>query len=234
MIVGKPNVGKSSLLNFMAKKERAIVTEIEGTTRDLLEEQILFQGIMLRLIDTAGIRDTKDAVEKIGVQRSYDSIEDADLILYVADASLPLDENDFSIMERIKEKNVIVLFNKSDLAPAADESKIKNVLSAPVLPFSAKTGEGADLLQKTIKELFFSGRLADDNEVFLANARQTASMAEAKKSLSNVMESIKNDMPEDFLSIDLMDAYEALGNIIGESVEDDLVNEIFSKFCTGK
>lgn len=234
VIIGRPNAGKSSLLNYLARKDRAIVTEIEGTTRDLLEEQISFQGIMLRLIDTAGIRDTEDVVEKMGVERSYDSMESADLILYVVDSSAPLDQNDLSIMEKVKDSQVVVLLNKSDVDVVVTENEIKNYLSVPIIPFSAKTGEGEDLLRKKIMDLFFSGELMENHEIFLTNARHISAMSKAKESLSHVLLSIKEGMPEDFLSIDLMDAYEELGYIIGESVEDDLVNEIFSKFCTGK
>ena len=234
VIIGRPNAGKSSLLNYLARKDRAIVTEIEGTTRDLLEEQISFQGIMLRLIDTAGIRDTEDVVEKMGVERSYDSMESADLILYVVDSSTPLDQNDLSIMEKVKDSQVVVLLNKSDVDVVVTENEIKNYLSVPIIPFSAKTGEGEDLLRKKIMDLFFSGELMENHEIFLTNARHISAMSKAKESLSHVLLSIKEGMPEDFLSIDLMDAYEELGYIIGESVEDDLVNEIFSKFCTGK
>lgn len=234
VIIGRPNAGKSSLLNYLARKDRAIVTEIEGTTRDLLEEQISFQGIMLRLIDTAGIRDTEDVVEKMGVERSYDSMESADLILYVVDSSAPLDQNDLSIMEKVKDSQVVVLLNKSDVDVVVTENEIKNYLSVPIIPFSAKTGEGEDLLRKKIMDLFFSGELMENHEIFLTNARHISAMSKAKESLSHVLFSIKEGMPEDFLSIDLMDAYEELGYIIGESVEDDLVNEIFSKFCTGK
>lgn len=234
VIIGRPNAGKSSLLNYLARKDRAIVTEIEGTTRDLLEEQISFQGIMLRLIDTAGIRDTEDVVEKMGVERSYDSMESADLILYVVDSSAPLNQNDLSIMEKVKDSQVVVLLNKSDVDVVVTENEIKNYLSVPIIPFSAKTGEGEDLLRKKIMDLFFSGELMENHEIFLTNARHISAMSKAKESLSHVLLSIKEGMPEDFLSIDLMDAYEELGYIIGESVEDDLVNEIFSKFCTGK
>lgn len=233
-IIGKPNAGKSSLLNLLARKDRAIVTDIAGTTRDTLEEQISLNGIFLRIIDTAGIRHTEDVVEKIGVKKAYDTMENADLILYVVDASRPLDENDIAIMEKIKDLKVIVLLNKTDLDPVVDADEIHKYLSQDILPFSAKNGQGLDYLEKMITDMFFTGQIMDSNEVFLTNARHIAALSDANESLKHVVESISMDMPEDFLSIDLMDAYESLGIIIGESVEEDLVNEIFAKFCTGK
>lgn len=233
-IIGKPNAGKSSLLNLLARKDRAIVTDIAGTTRDTLEEQISLNGISLRIIDTAGIRHTEDVVEKIGVKKAYDTMENADLILYVVDASRPLDENDIAIMEKIKDLKVIVLLNKTDLDPVVDADEIHKYLSQDILPFSAKNGQGLDYLEKMITDMFFTGQIMDSNEVFLTNARHIAALSDANESLKHVVESISMDMPEDFLSIDLMDAYESLGIIIGESVEEDLVNEIFAKFCTGK
>lgn len=233
-IIGKPNAGKSSLLNLLARKDRAIVTDIAGTTRDTLEEQISLNGIALRIIDTAGIRHTEDVVEKIGVKKAYDTMENADLILYVVDASRPLDENDIAIMEKIKDLKVIVLLNKTDLNPVVDVDEIHKYLSQDILPFSAKNGQGLDYLEKMITDMFFTGQIMDSNEVFLTNARHIAALSDANESLKHVVESISMDMPEDFLSIDLMDAYESLGIIIGESVEEDLVNEIFAKFCTGK
>lgn len=233
-IIGKPNAGKSSLLNTLARKERAIVTDIAGTTRDTLEEQIMLNGICLNIIDTAGIRDTEDSVEKIGVGKAIDSISRADLILYVVDSSTMLDENDFQIMEHIKNKKVIVLLNKSDLDVIVSEEKIKENLDASVLSFSAKNGDGLEPLENMIKNMFFNGAIQENNQVIITNARHVNALSSAYESLSHVVDSIENEMPEDFLSIDLMDAYETLGTIIGESVEEDLVNEIFSKFCTGK
>ncbi len=233
-IIGKPNAGKSSLLNLLARKDRAIVTDIAGTTRDTLEEQISLNGISLRIIDTAGIRHTEDVVEKIGVKKAYDTMENADLILYVVDASRKLDENDIAIMEKIKDLKVIILLNKTDLDPVVDVDEIHKYLSQDILPFSAKNGQGLDYLEKMITDMFFTGQIMDSNEVFLTNARHIAALSDANESLKHVVESISMDMPEDFLSIDLMDAYESLGIIIGESVEEDLVNEIFAKFCTGK
>ena len=234
VIVGKPNAGKSSLLNTLLGEERAIVTDIAGTTRDILEETILLHGISLRIIDTAGIRETQDVVEKIGVEKAIDSAKDADLVLFVVDSSVPLDENDREIMELLKDKKTIVLLNKADLEQAVDEDDLKNTSGHPVISVSAKEEQGIDLLEDKIKELFFQGGLEFNDEIYITNARHKAALEEARKSLEMVENSIEMQMPEDFFSIDLMNAYEALGRIIGESVGEDLVNEIFSKFCTGK
>lgn len=234
VILGKPNAGKSSLLNLLVGEERAIVTAIAGTTRDILEETIMLNGISLRMIDTAGIRKTDDTVEKIGVEKAREYAEDADLILYVVDASGPLDENDQSIMDMIREKKVIVLLNKSDLETIVSEQEIKNILSAPIIWISAKEETGLEKLENTIKDLFFTGELNFNDEVYITNARHKKALEDAKRSLELVENSIKMNMAEDFYTIDLMDAYESLGSIIGESAGEDLVNEIFSKFCTGK
>ena len=234
VIVGKPNAGKSSLLNTLLGEERAIVTDIAGTTRDILEETILLHGISLRIIDTAGIRETQDVVEKIGVEKAIDSAKDADLVLFVVDSSVHLDENDREIMELLKDKKTIVLLNKADLEQAVDEDDLKNTAGHPVISVSAKEEQGIDLLEDKIKELFFQGGLEFNDEIYITNARHKAALEEARKSLEMVENSIEMQMPEDFFSIDLMNAYEALGRIIGESAGEDLVNEIFSKFCTGK
>ena len=234
VIVGKPNAGKSSLLNTLLGEERAIVTDIAGTTRDILEETILLHGISLRIIDTAGIRETQDVVEKIGVEKAIDSAKDADLVLFVVDSSVPLDENDREIMELLKDKKTIVLLNKADLEQAVDEDDLKNTAGHPVISVSVKEEQGIDLLEDKIKELFFQGGLEFNDEIYITNARHKAALEEARKSLEMVENSIEMQMPEDFFSIDLMNAYEALGRIIGESAGEDLVNEIFSKFCTGK
>ena len=234
VILGKPNAGKSSLLKILVGEEKAIVTDIAGTTRDILEEQIVLQGISLRMIDTAGIRETDDTVEKIGVDRARKSAEDADLILYVVDASVPLDDNDKEIMELLKNKKAIVLLNKSDLDTVVDENCLKDMVEAPVLWISANEETGNKTLEDTIKELFFTGEINFNDEVYITNVRHKLALEEADKSLNLVENSIQMGMPEDFFTIDLMSAYESLGAIIGESVGEDLVNEIFSKFCTGK
>lgn len=233
-IVGKPNAGKSSLLNILVGEERAIVTEIAGTTRDILQEQIQIGGIGLNVIDTAGIRDTEDIVEKIGVNKSREYIEKADLIIYVVDSSTELDENDQEIIEAIQDKKAIVLLNKSDLDAKTDAAILQERLDKPILSISAKNNTGIHELEKLIEEMFFSGKLSFNDEVYITNIRQKNALAEAESSLKMVLQSIDDGMPEDFFTIDMMNAYEVLGTIIGESVGEDLVNEIFSKFCMGK
>lgn len=234
VIVGKPNAGKSSLMNVLLKKERAIVTDIAGTTRDVLEEQMNLNGINLNIIDTAGIRDTEDIVEKIGVDKAKDYLVNADLIIYVVDSSTPLDENDEKIMEMIKDRTALVLLNKSDLDTVTTEEMIASHLDQKIIKVSMKENQGVDELENAIKELFFHGKVELNDEVYITNARHKAALSNAKDSLNMVLDSIAMEMPEDFYSIDLMNTYEELGNILGESLGEDLVNEIFSKFCTGK
>ena len=234
VIVGKPNVGKSSLLNVLAGDERAIVTEIAGTTRDALEEQIRIRGLTLNLVDTAGIRETEDVVERIGVDRAKNMVNEADLVLYVVDSSSVLDENDEEIISFLKDQNVIVLLNKSDLPSAVNSEMIQEKLSKPVISVSAREETGIEEFADLLEKMFLEGRVSFNDEVYLTNARQKNAMEEAKRSFERVKESVEAGMPEDFFSIDLMAAYDSLGQILGESVGEDLVNEIFSKFCMGK
>lgn len=234
VIVGKPNAGKSSLLNVLLGEERAIVTDIAGTTRDVLEEQMSLSGISLNIIDTAGIRSTEDVVEKIGVKKAKTYARDADLIIYVVDSSTGLDENDEEIMEMIRDRKAIVLLNKMDLDCITTEEDIRKHLDKPVIPVSAKEEQGIDRLEQTVKDMFYDGSISFNDEIYITNMRQKAALKEALDSLEQVSVSIQNQMPEDFFSIDLMNAYEELGSITGESVGEDLVNEIFSKFCMGK
>ncbi len=234
VILGKPNAGKSSLLNLMLGEERAIVTDIEGTTRDVLEENINLNGLSLKIIDTAGIRNTEDIVEQIGVNKAKETANDADLIIYVIDGSKEIDENDLEIIQLIKDKQFIVLLNKSDVEIIADLSKIKDLPAEDIIEFSAKQGIGMDKLENKIRDMFFSGKVTYNDQIYITNARHKEALENAYHSLLKVKESVEAMMPEDFYSIDLMDAYEQLGLIIGESVEEDLVNEIFSKFCMGK
>ncbi len=234
VIVGKPNAGKSSLLNTLVGEEKAIVTDIAGTTRDVLEEQINLNGILLNVIDTAGIRDTEDIVEKIGVERAKKYLNDADLVIYVVDTSTALDENDYEIMKLLQDRHAIVLLNKSDLTPVTTVEDIRKHLNKKMIAISAKEQTGIDELTESIKEMFFSGTVTFNDEVYITNIRHKTALQEASRSLQLVLQSIEDGMPEDFYSIDLMNAYEELGSIIGEAVEDDLVNEIFSKFCMGK
>ena len=234
VIIGKPNAGKSSLLNTLVGEERAIVTDIAGTTRDVLEEQINLNGIILNVIDTAGIRETDDVVEKIGVDRAKKYLNEADLAIYVVDTSTQLDENDFEIMELLKDRKAIVLLNKSDLTPVTDSESIRKHLDKKMIAISAKEQTGIEELEETIREMFFTGEVTFNDEVYITNIRHKTALQEARNSLNLVVQSILDGMPEDFYSIDLMNAYEELGSIVGEAVEDDLVNEIFSKFCMGK
>jgi len=234
VIVGKPNAGKSSLLNILVGQEKAIVTEIAGTTRDVLEEQINLNGITLNVMDTAGIRNTSDVVEKIGVDRARKYAVNADLVIYVIDASTELDENDYEIMKLLQDKKAIVLLNKSDLDTKVQPEEVKKYLDKKVISISAKNNTGIDEFEDTIKEMFFQGEVTFNDEVYSINVRQKNSLQIVLEHLKQVNQSIEDGMAEDFFSIDLMGAYEELGKIIGESVEDDLVEEIFSKFCMGK
>ena len=234
VILGKPNAGKSSLLNVLLGEERAIVTEIAGTTRDVLEEQLQLGEVSLQLLDTAGIRSTEDVVEQIGVERARKQAEDADLILYVADSSRALDESDREILKLLEDKKALVLLNKSDLEPVITPEMMREKTGHPVLVISAKKGEGIQELEEKIRSLFFQGEVDFNDEVLITNLRQKQALADAANSLAMVIESIENGMPEDFFTIDLKDAYTSLGFIIGEEIGDDLANEIFGKFCMGK
>ncbi len=238
VIVGKPNVGKSSLLNLLVGEERAIVTSVAGTTRDTLEESIKLNGVGLNIIDTAGIRDTSDEVERIGVEKARNYANNADLIIYVVDASRKLDENDEEIIKLIASKKVIVLLNKTDLTQVVDEDEFMTLVSENkdlrIIKTSTKENVGIDAFENAIKEMFFGGEIAVNDEIYITNGRHKEALMEAYTSMDFVLGSLADDMPEDFYSIDLMNAYASLGRIIGEEVGDDLVNEIFSKFCMGK
>lgn len=234
VILGKPNAGKSSLLNALSGADRAIVTEIPGTTRDVLEESIRIRDISLRLIDTAGIRDTEDVVERIGVERARQAAEEADLILYVVDGARPLDESDQTIIRLLEGKRALVLLNKTDLDLIVTQEEMKERTGHEVILLSVKEEKGLEELEERIEALFFAGEIDWNDEVILTNLRHKTAVEEAFRSLELVERSISDQMPEDFFSIDLMDAYERLGTIIGEALEDDLVNEIFSRFCMGK
>lgn len=246
VIVGKPNAGKSSLLNVLTGYERAIVTEIEGTTRDVLEEEIRLQGLNLNVIDTAGIRNTEDVIEKMGVDRAKDYARNADLVIYVVDSSRNLDENDEKIMDLICDKKTIILLNKSDLDIVVTEDVMrekmretavrngKNAEDVPILVISARDESGISEFEETVKRMFIKGDISFNDEIYITNARQKSALQDAAESMRKVVDSVDAGMPEDFYSIDLMDAYELLGNITGESMGEDLINEIFSKFCMGK
>lgn len=239
VIVGKPNAGKSSLLNLMAGEEKAIVTDVAGTTRDALEESIRLHGIGLNIIDTAGIRSTEDVVEKIGVEKAKKFAKDADLIVYVVDSSLPLDESDEQIIDLVRNKKTIVLLNKTDLPPVVTMESLQCAFGIEntnicMVRTSTKDHTGIEDFEEAIKDMFYNGKLQTDGEVVITNMRHKEAIQNAYQSLLMVKESLENNMPEDFYSIDLMSAYASLGYIIGEEVGEDLVNEIFSKFCMGK
>jgi tRNA modification GTPase len=238
VIVGKPNAGKSSLLNILVGEDKAIVTSVAGTTRDVLEENIKLHGIGLNIIDTAGIRDTEDEVEKIGVDKARKYAANADLIIYVVDGSRELDENDEEIIKLITDKKVVVLLNKTDLEQVVDETDVANLmgngLDYKIIKTSTKENIGIDEFEKVIKDMFFGGEIAVNDEIYITNQRHKEALVEAYDSMNMVMKSLEDDMPEDFYSIDLMSAYAALGRIIGEEVEDDLVEKIFREFCIGK
>lgn len=236
VIVGKPNAGKSSLLNILAGEEKAIVTDIAGTTRDILEENIRLHGISLHIIDTAGIRTTEDVIEKIGVEKAKKYTREADLIVYVVDSSVPMDENDIEILKLIQDKKCIILFNKSDLKSKISIEELKSKLdeNSIIIKTSTKENKGIEDFEGAIRKFFFHGEISSDNEIMITNLRHKEALQETLSSLIQVKKSLEMKMPEDFYSIDLMSAYSSLGKIIGEEVEDDLVNEIFSKFCMGK
>lgn len=236
VIVGKPNAGKSSLLNILVGEEKAIVTDIAGTTRDVIEENIKLNGINLHVTDTAGIRAAEDVIEKIGVEKTKKYIKEADLIIYVVDSSVPLDENDIDIIKLIENKKCIILFNKSDLESKVSIEELKDRVDENIIivKTSTKKNTGIEDFENAVKKLFINGEIDFNSEIMITNLRHKEALQESLNSLIQVIKSIDNNMPEDFYSIDLMSAYKSLGKIIGEEVEDDLVNEIFSRFCMGK
>lgn len=234
VIVGKPNAGKSSLLNMFLGENRAIVTDIAGTTRDTLEEVVNINGIILNIVDTAGIRDTEDVVEKMGVDKALTFASQADLILFVIDGSVPLDENDLQIISQIKGKNIIAVMNKNDLETVVDKMWITRELGCDIVEISAATGAGKETLYDLLNDKFFSDELSYNDQLYITNARHKDELMHARESISKVKESIDMGMEEDFFSIDLMDAYEHLGLIIGETNREDLADKIFEEFCMGK
>lgn len=234
VILGKPNAGKSSFLNALVGQERAIVTEIAGTTRDVLEESVRIKDITLNIIDTAGIRKTDDMIERLGIDKAREYANDADLIVYIADISVPLDQNDREIIDLIGDKKAIALLNKQDLEARWQPEELKTLISCPFIEISAKSGEGISEFEEAVRKMFYSGQISFNDQVYITNARQKAALCAAAKSLDAAKETIKDKMSEEFLTIDMMDAYASLGEVIGEAIEDDLADEIFSKFCMGK
>lgn len=234
VILGRPNAGKSSLLNLLAGEDRAIVTDVAGTTRDTLTEQIRLADLSLNLTDTAGIRESRDAVEQIGVERAKSAAEEADLILLVLDSSEVLTDDDRKLLSYCENRPAVVLLNKTDLTPAVRREEVMPLTSHKVILFSAKDGTGLNELEDEVKSLFYHGVIDFNDQIYVTSARHRAALEKALHALEMVEKSIDSGMPEDFFSIDLQDAYEALGTITGETVEDDVVDRIFSRFCTGK
>ncbi|MCM1244457.1 MAG: tRNA uridine-5-carboxymethylaminomethyl(34) synthesis GTPase MnmE [Roseburia sp.] len=234
VIIGRPNVGKSSFLNSILGMERAIVTDVPGTTRDTLEEDVRLGDLFLHLIDTAGIHDTEDKVEKIGIEKAKENIDLADFCILIIDGSEKLTDDDIFLMKEISDKNAVILLNKNDLELVVDESEIRKYTDKKIISFSAKTNDGSEQLEEYIKKQFYLEKISFNDEIYLSNERQKQAVAESVDSLEHVMESIRMNLGEDFYTIDLMNAYESLGKIIGESVDDDLIDTIFRKFCMGK
>lgn len=236
VIVGKPNAGKSSFLNLLIGEDKAIVTSTAGTTRDVLEESVKINDMILHLYDTAGIRDTSDEIEKIGVEKAKKHLEEADLILYMVDSSIPLDENDDDIIDLLNRRNYIVLLNKSDLDTVTTEEDLRKILGedTSIIRISAKENTGVEEFADALKKMFYNKSININDDVIITNTRQIQELKLAKTSLSLVRNSIADGMPEDFFSIDLTSCYEHLGFIIGEEINEDVVDEIFSKFCMGK
>ncbi len=234
VIVGKPNAGKSSLMNLMLQQERAIVTNIAGTTRDALEEKVILGNIILNLIDTAGIHETEDIVENMGVDKAVNYVEKADFIIYVMDASDELNESDEQIIKLLQDKKGIILFNKSDLDKVLDENEIHTRLDWTIIPFSNETKQGLEQLKEYITNSFLRGDIQYNDQVYITSVRHKNAVESAVQSLKQVVQTIDDGMPEDFYTIDLMEAYRSLGLINGETASEDLVNKIFSDFCMGK
>ncbi|TYP75341.1 tRNA modification GTPase [Paenibacillus methanolicus] len=234
-IVGRPNVGKSSLLNALVQENKAIVTDIPGTTRDVIEEYVTLGGIPLRLLDTAGIRETTDVVERIGVERSRTALEEADLILFVVNASESLHEDDYKLMEELQGRPVIVLLNKTDLPVAVDEGEMASrFASGSIVRLSVLREQGLDQLEKVIRGMFFGGEIDSGDLTYVSNVRHIALLHQAKQSLVDAMEATDAGIPIDLVQIDVRTAWEQLGEMIGDSVSESLIDQIFSQFCLGK
>ncbi len=234
VIIGRPNAGKSSLLNLLLKEDRAIVSDIEGTTRDIIREYIKLGDISLNIVDTAGIRNTEDYIEKIGVDKAKNIAINADFVLLVIDATKSLSEEDIELIDYIKDKKAIILLNKADSEILLSIDDIKKYIDKKIILFSAKESIGLSELEEEIKLMFYRGDIDFNDQIYITNERHIEALEEAKESLDMVLSSIEEELPEDFYSIDMLNAYESLGSITGEAIDDDLANEIFSKFCMGK
>ena len=234
VIAGKPNVGKSSLLNCMLRENRAIVTDVPGTTRDTLEEDIVIGNVLLHLIDTAGIHETENKVERIGIEKTKNSVESADFVIVVLDASEEISKEDQEIFQLCEECPGVVLLNKTDLPQKLTQKELDSFTKKAVISFSAMTGEGLEELEQFIKQQFIEQKIETKDELYITNVRQKEALFQARESLKRVKESIELGMPEDLYAIDLTDAYESLGKIIGETIEEDIIDKIFKDFCMGK
>lgn len=233
-IVGKPNVGKSSFLNCILRDDRAIVTDIAGTTRDTLEEEVRIGSILLKLIDTAGIRDTDDKIEKIGIKKAFSVIDHADFIICVIDSSEEISQEDIDVLKSIEDKKSVIVLNKQDLKAVTHISDIEKISNVKIIPFSSETGQGRDELEEYIRREFNHGNITYDDQIYISNVRHKEALIETKNSLIQLLQSINEGMPEDLFSIDMVNAYESLGKIIGETLEDDIIDKIFKDFCMGK
>ncbi|WP_127572086.1 tRNA uridine-5-carboxymethylaminomethyl(34) synthesis GTPase MnmE [Paenibacillus xylaniclasticus] len=234
-IVGRPNVGKSSLLNALSRSNKAIVTDIPGTTRDVIEEFVTVNGIPLRLLDTAGIRETSDVVERIGVERSRSALEDADLILYVLNQNEPLHEDDRELMERLAGRQVVVILNKTDLPRQLDVSEVERVFPAErIVSMSVLEDKGVDRLEQVISDLFFGGRIESNDLTYVTNVRHISLLERARQSLLDAIEATHMGVPIDIIQIDVQQAWELLGEVIGDAAGESLLDQIFSQFCLGK
>lgn len=234
VIVGKPNVGKSSLLNYLIQDNRAIVTDIAGTTRDILEEYVNVNGIPLKLTDTAGIRETEDIVEKIGVERSREALQNAELILYLLDHTTGFSEEDKDILNNLKERNVIIIVNKTDLEGTIDIDTLKSDYDFPVVLTSVTEGTGIKDLEESIKELFFSGGISIQDSTYVSNNRHIHLLEQAHRSIIDAIEAAEMDIPVDMIQIDLVKTWQLLGEVIGQDVSEELIDQLFSQFCLGK
>lgn len=234
-IIGKPNVGKSSLMNALLKETRAIVTSVPGTTRDTIEEMLTIRGIPVKLTDTAGIRETEDLIEKIGIEKSKEAFNNADLIIFMADRSRALDEEDFSILNHIRDKKAVVILNKTDLPSAFDSVEIeKHLPEACIIEASVANGDGIEELENVVENMVYGGEVKQSNSMMVTNVRHKNLLEEADSSLGDAIEMAKACQPLELLEIDASRAYECLGAIIGEAVEEDIINEVFKRFCLGK